>query len=46
MAVRFAPKSAHTGKILLFCFALKWLTDTKNEVRIDAWKKIAKKIGS
>lgn len=44
--MRFEDKqdTANFGKIIACCFTLKWLTHSRNELRLDAWEKIAKKV--
>ena len=46
MALRFPDKDKNAGKIIACCFALRWITQTKSELCLDAWKKIAQKIAT
>ena len=46
MALRFPDKDKNAGKIIACCFALRWITPTKSELCLDAWKKIARKIAT
>lgn len=44
MPLRFPEKDKNFGKIVVCCFALRWITQTKSELCLDAWEKIASKI--
>lgn len=44
MSLKFPAKDKNAGKIVACCFTLKWITTTKSELRLDAWRKIARKI--
>lgn len=46
MALKFPEKDKNFGKIIACCFALRWITPTKNELCLDAWEKIARKIAT
>ena len=46
MALKFPAKDKNAGKIVACCFALKWITQTKNELCLGAWEKIARKVAS
>lgn len=46
MPLRFPEKDKNSGKIIICCFALKWITQTKNELCLEAWEKIIQKVAS
>jgi len=44
MSLKFPEKDKNFGKIVACCFALRWITQTKSELCLDAWDKIARKV--